>query len=220
MESKSLLSLEKPEFAVNPLSVVPKIDIPTHVPPAAVLDPARLKALYETGLMDSDAEDCFDRLTRIATTVFKAPVALVSLVDDKRQFFKSQCGLPESWKNRRETPVSQSFCQYVVAEGQPLVIPDSADNALVCNNEIIQLLDVVAYLGVPIKSSDGKHTFGSFCVIDNVPRDWTDADVALLTDLAQSVVTEIEVRSYSKAREEACLRFLTRFGVRADFDLG
>ena len=79
-----------------------------------VLDPARLSALEETGLMDSPPEDAFDRLTRIATRILGVPVSLVSLVDDHRQFFKSACGLPEPWATERETPLSHSFCKVAV----------------------------------------------------------------------------------------------------------
>jgi hypothetical protein len=69
----------------------------------------RLAALERTGLMDSPIEEPFDRLTRLAARIIKAPMALVSLVDRDRQFFKSAVGLPEPWRSRRETPLSYSF---------------------------------------------------------------------------------------------------------------
>jgi PAS domain S-box-containing protein len=81
--------------------------------PAPVQDPARLKALRDACLLDTPAEESFDRLTRLASTILHAPVALVSLVDEDRQFFKSCVGLPEPWASRRETPLSHSFCQHV-----------------------------------------------------------------------------------------------------------
>jgi hypothetical protein len=83
----------------------------------------RLAALGRTGLLDSPPEEPFDRLTRMATRLLKTPVALVSLVDRDRQFFKSAIGLPEPWQSRRETPLTHSFCKHVVAQHEPLVIP-------------------------------------------------------------------------------------------------
>ena len=85
----------------------------------------RLATLGRTGLLDTPAEAPFDRLTRLATRLLKAPVALVSLVDRDRQFFKSAIGLPEPWQTRRETPLTHSFCQHVVAQHEPLIIPDA-----------------------------------------------------------------------------------------------
>lgn len=81
----------------------------------------RLSALYETDLMDSAPEERFDRLTRLVATTLSVPVALVSLVDTKRQFFKSTFGLPEPWKSERETPLSHSFCRHVVERSAPLI---------------------------------------------------------------------------------------------------
>lgn len=94
----------------------------------------RLEALYQTELMDSGPEERFDRLTRLVATTLSVPVALVSLVDTKRQFFKSTYGLPEPWKTERETPLTHSFCQHVVARAAPLVIDDAVLDPLVCDN--------------------------------------------------------------------------------------
>src|SRR5947208_10507226 len=86
---------------------------------------ARLDALRRTMLLDSPPEDAFDRLTRLATTVLRVPVALVSLVDGDRQFFKSQCGLTEPLASTRQTPLTDSFCKHAVGSGEPLVVPDA-----------------------------------------------------------------------------------------------
>src|SRR5687767_12153776 len=93
---------------------------------------ARLEALRQTGLLDSSPEPSFDRLTRLSSKFLNAPVALVSLVDAHRQFFKSSLGLPEPWASRRETPLSHSFCQHVVTSREPLVIEDARVHPLVC----------------------------------------------------------------------------------------
>ena len=86
---------------------------------------ARLEALRRTSLLDSPPEEAFDRLTRLATAVLRVPVALVSLVDSDRQFFKSQCGLPEPLASSRQTPLTHSFCKHAVGSREPLVVADA-----------------------------------------------------------------------------------------------
>ncbi len=162
-------------------------------PFAAVRDSERLEVLRRTALLDSPSEGAFDRLTSLASRVLRCPVALVSLVDQERQYFKSCVGLPEPWASQRETPLTHSFCQHVVASAQPLIIEDAREHPLVAENLAIPDLDVIAYVGIPLITSDG-HTLGSFCVIDRVPRGWDREEVEILTDLAASVMTEIEMR--------------------------
>ena len=155
-------------------------------------DAARLAALARTGLLDSETEPSFDRLTRLVSKFLGTPVALVSLVDADRQFFQSCVGLPEPWAGRRETPLSHSFCQHVVISGKPLVIEDARLDARVKDNLAIADLGVIAYLGIPL-TIDGQ-VIGSFCAIDGSPRQWSGDDIAMLTDLAESVITEIRLR--------------------------
>ncbi|HEX6292396.1 MAG TPA: GAF domain-containing sensor histidine kinase [Herpetosiphonaceae bacterium] len=162
-----------------------------------VRNAARLAALRRTALLDSPAEAAFDRLTRLATRILDAPTALVSLVDENRQFFKSCIGLPEPWASRRETPLSHSFCQHTIATAEPLVIGDARMHPLVSTNLAIPDLNVVAYAGIPLVTADGQ-ALGSFCVIDSQPRDWTTDEVEILNELAASVVAEIELRSATR----------------------
>jgi signal transduction histidine kinase len=169
---------------------------------ASVADPARLAALHATALLDTPAEAAFDRLTRLASRLLRAPVALVSLVDADRQFFKSCVGLPEPWASARQTPLSHSFCQHAVELRAPLVIADAREHPLVRDSLGIPDLGVIAYAGIPLATGDG-HTLGSFCVIDHAPRQWTDDEIATLADLASAAVTEIELRAALKRAEEA-----------------
>ena len=162
----------------------------------------RLTALHRLGLLDSQAEPAFDRLTQLVSRLLHVPVALVSLLDSDRQFFKSAVGLPEPWATRRETPLSHSFCQYVVETGEPLIVNDAPNHPLVCTNLAIPDLNVQAYLGIPLMTSDGM-VLGSLCAIDDVPRAWNQADIATVRDLAASVVTEIELRRDILARQQA-----------------
>lgn len=155
--------------------------------------PERLAALQALRILDTPPEECFDRLTRVASRALGAPVALVSLVDADRQFFKSQIGLAEPWASRRETPLSHSFCQHVVEANAPLVIEDARQHPLVKDNLAIPDLGVVAYLGYPLTDSSGC-ALGSFCAIDSRARVWTPEQESLLKDLAQAAISELELR--------------------------
>jgi diguanylate cyclase (GGDEF)-like protein/PAS domain S-box-containing protein len=173
---------------------------PTHASlPAAdawrarVEDPARLAALAATELLDSEPEEAFDRLVRLATDLLGAPVGLVSLVDDDRQFFKAAVGVPEPWATRRETPLTHSFCKHAVASGEPLVVDDARVHPIVKDNAAIADLGVVAYLGVPLVTA-GHVALGVLCVADVAPRAWQPRDVRILRELAVSVMREIEMR--------------------------
>src|SRR4051795_13446236 len=171
-------------------------------PPPILADPARLAALRATALLDSPPEEAFDRLTRLASHVLGVPVALVSLVDEDRQFFKSCIGLPEPWSSRRGTPLSHSFCQHAVASAEPLVIEDAREHPLVRDNLAIRDLDVIAYAGFPLKTSEGA-VFGTFCAIDSKPRSWTEDDVAFVKEVAAMAMTEIELRTTVRQLEDA-----------------
>ena len=156
--------------------------------------PERLAALHQTALVGSPADAAFDRLTRLATRVIGAPIALVTLIDADHQFFKSCIGLPEPWASLRQTPLSHAFCQYPVMRGEPLILEDARDDPTFRENLGIPDLGIVAYAGIPLITSDG-HALGAFCVIDQQPRQWTAEEIDVLRDLAAAVMTEIELRT-------------------------
>jgi len=157
-------------------------------------DPDRLDALRRSALLDTPAEAAFDRLTRLATEILGVPVSLVSLVDGDRQFFKSAVGLPEPWASLRETPLTHSFCQHVVRDVMPLIVPDARLDPVLSGNLAVTEIGVVAYAGIPIVASDG-HALGSFCAIDSKPRQWTEHEIGILRELTALVVSEIELRA-------------------------
>ena len=157
----------------------------------AVHDPGRLAALRGSGMLDSPPTPAFDRLTRLTSRFLNAPVALVSLVDADRQFFKSCLGLPEPWASRRETPLSLSFCQHVVARREPLIVSDAREHPELRDSLAIRDLDVIAYAGVPLIDRAG-HVLGTVCAIDNEPRLWSNEQIETLRDLAETAVAEIE----------------------------
>ena len=157
---------------------------------AAVQDPARLKALRRTGLLDATPDPSFDRHARLAAEVLNAPVALVSLVDEDRQLLKGCVGVDEPAASERETPLSHSFCQHAVAQRETLVVNDAREHPVLKTNPAITELGTIAYAGVPLIDADGQ-ALGTLCVIDKQPRQWSKHQVELLTDLAASVVNEI-----------------------------
>jgi GAF domain-containing protein len=122
--------------------------------------------------------------------VLHAPVALVSLVDKDRQFFKSCLGLPEPWASRRGSPLTHSFCQHAVAAREPLLVSDAREHDVLRTNLAIRDMGIIAYAGIPLIDGEG-HALGTLCVIDSQPRHWTTHQVQLLSDIAASVTTEI-----------------------------
>ena len=172
---------------------------PTH---NSLNDPARLNALRNLKLLDSDAEESFDRLTRLVRQFIGVPVSLVSLVDDRRQFFKAEAGLGGWAGKARETPLTHSFCQHVVTSGEPLIVADAKQNGMLCTNLAIPDLGVIAYLGFPIRSPDG-HVLGSFCAIDTKPRTWAQHEIDLMRELTQVVMGEIAARWKNLGAEQA-----------------
>ncbi len=160
----------------------------------ALAEPGRLAALHESALLDTPAEESFDRLARVAAKIVGAPVALVTAVDRDRQFFKSCLGLPEPWATRRETPLSHSFCQHVVTAREPVIVTDARKDSRFISNLAIRDLGVIAYLGVPLITAEGQ-AIGTLCVIDHKPRIWAHEEIGLVTDIAAAVVTEITLRT-------------------------
>ncbi|MDF1504716.1 PAS domain-containing protein [Roseisolibacter sp. H3M3-2] len=161
---------------------------------STLASPERLAALRATGLLDTAPEAAFDRLARLTARALRAPVAVVSLVDDRRQFFMSCAGaLPEPWHSARGTPLSHSLCRLVVEGAAPLVVGDARRNPDARGNLAVPELGVVAYLGVPLVDGDG-HVLGALAAIDGDARDWDDDDVATMRDLAACVMAEVRTR--------------------------
>lgn len=161
---------------------------------AAILNDAdRLADLAATKLVGGLPEDSFDRAVRLATRITGAPVSLVSLVTGELQFFKAHTGLGEPIATEQQTPLSHSFCQYVVTSDDVLGVSDARQHPLLKENSAVTDLGVVAYLGVPIHAPSGR-ALGAFCAIDTLPRNWDEEDAAALRDIARGVETEIALR--------------------------
>jgi len=147
---------------------------------------ARLNALRSLNILDSPSEERFDRLTRLTKRIFGVPIALVSLIDEDRQWFKSSVGL-----NVNETPRDISFCGHAIHGDDVFIIPDAtkdqrfADNPLVLDEPYIRF-----YAGYPLKSLDGSK-LGTLCILDRKPRSLSEEDLQTFKDLAAIVESEL-----------------------------
>ena len=161
----------------------------------------------------TDVDTTFDRYARMVRRTLRTPVALVSLVEPDRQVFPGAVGLPEPWQTERETPLSHSFCQYVVADQKPLIVTDARTDPRLRDNLAIEDLGVIAYAGFPITDHAGA-TVGSLCAIDSTPREWTGEEVEILQDLALACSAEWVHRA--QARETAAaLELAEELGQRS-----
>jgi signal transduction histidine kinase/sensor domain CHASE-containing protein/CheY-like chemotaxis protein len=146
----------------------------------------RLKALRHLALMDSPPEQRFDRIVVIARALFDVPIALISLVDEDRQWFKSSIGTSET-----ETPRSLSFCAHAVTSDTALVVEDATEDPRFCDNPLVTGdMKLRFYAGYPIHSPDG-HPLGAMCIIDHKPRKFDRNQRLLLKQLASMVDGEI-----------------------------
>lgn len=157
-----------------------------QIPPKPENEATRIGRLRALNILDSSPEDRFDRLTRLAKRLFNVPIALVSLVDENRQWFKSCQGL-----NTSETPRDISFCGHAILGEDIFQIPDAAqdsrfyDNPLVTDEPHIRF-----YAGCPLVVGDGNK-LGTLCIIDREPRRLDEEDLALLRDLARMAEQEL-----------------------------
>ena len=165
---------------------------PSNATLAALRDRDRLAALRRLVLLDTPATEAFDRLVRLAARVLECPIALLSLIDADRQFFKASFGLPEDLAAARQTPLTHSICQYAVAREDRLVVCDAMVEHWLDDNLAVREFGIRAYAGVPLMSTDG-HAIGTLCVADFVPREWTAEQIANLEDLASATVREIRL---------------------------
>jgi GAF domain-containing protein len=157
----------------------------------------RLAALRRLVLLDTAPSLAFDRLTELAAQLLDAPVALISLIDADRQFFLSSCGLPEAYRSARETPLEYSICQYAVASGRPYIVDNVHEEPLLAASAAVSKLGVGAYAGIPIITSGG-YSIGTLCVIDVVPRHWTDDQLGMLAKMADIVMDEIRLHVHDR----------------------
>lgn len=156
----------------------------------------RLRALHSLDLLDTPAEERFDRLTRLAGRLFQAPVSMFTFVDRERQWFKSAQGHLIS-----ETPRIQSFCQYTIMANEPLVVQDARSDSRFFDLPVVFDMGVRFYAGVPVRHRNGQ-VIGTLCILDFEARKVSEADQRALLDLGRCTETELQVMSFQKAERE------------------
>lgn len=154
----------------------------------------RLSALRKLGLLDSQPRAAFDRVTRLAAMALNVPIALISLVDEKRQWFLSRFGLDAS-----ETPRDVSFCAHGVYECQPLIVPDAVQDTRFAENPLVTGdPNIRAYAGIPIYSRSG-FALGTVCAIDTKAREFSDSELNILRDCTFIIEDLIQERERNLA---------------------
>ena len=173
----------------------------SHVPGLRLDEAERLAALRRYEILDTPPEPAFDRIVRLASHVLGAPISLVSLIDESRQWFKARRGIDAT-----QTPRSMAFCAHAILGDDVLVVPDAradrrfADNPLVTGDPNIRF-----YAGAPLRTPEG-HRLGTLCVIDRRPRELDDEKRALLADLSTLVVDELELRRVNRVLGDMAMR--------------
>ena len=164
-----------------------------QIAPPPLNEAARLRMLHSLELLDTPAEECFDRATRVLAQLVRVPIALVSLVDANRQWFKSRVGLDVC-----ETSRDIAFCAHALTSRNMLLVEDAladerfADNPLVTGAPYVRF-----YAGVPLSTADGL-VLGTLCAIDTVPRTLSEAEKAAMLDLARMVERDLLQRSVAR----------------------
>jgi two-component sensor histidine kinase len=159
---------------------------------------ARIAALRSYGILDTPREPEFDDLVNLAASLFSCPIAVITLIEDKRQWFKAEVGL-----GIRETPLDVSICSHVLLRNDPLVVDDlAADPRFTCNPLVTGAPNLKFYAGVPLATADGV-PLGSLCILDFKSRTLTTEQVGVLQALARQAMGHIELRRAVRLRDEA-----------------
>jgi GAF domain-containing protein len=158
----------------------------------------RLNILWQYDVLDTVPEEVFDDLTDLAAHICEAPIALISLVDEDRQWFKSKIGMSVS-----ETSRDISFCAHAIMQDGLFIIPDASKDPRFKNNPLVTGPQKIRfYAGAPLITPDG-HALGSLCVLDNKPRQLNSEQQQALRVLAHHVVSQLELRRHARELKEA-----------------
>jgi len=158
----------------------------------------RLKVLWQYSVLDTVPEEIFDDLTELAANICEAPIALITLVDENRQWFKSKVGV-----SINETSRDISFCSHAITQPGLFVVPDATRDQRFAHNPLVTSDPKVRfYAGAPLVTPDG-YALGTLCVIDKVPRELRPEQKQALRILARHVVSQLELRRRSTELADA-----------------
>ncbi|HLZ93179.1 MAG TPA: GAF domain-containing protein [Candidatus Acidoferrum sp.] len=150
---------------------------------------ARVAALQRYAILDSEPEQAFDDLTLLASYVCKTPIALISLIDEDRQWFKSKVGI-----SAKETSRDIAFCSTAIQQPDIFVVPDALKDERFCKNPlVVSEPNIRFYAGAPLINEDG-HALGTLCVIDQTPRELVADQEMALKALSRLVLMQMEFR--------------------------
>jgi GAF domain-containing protein len=174
----------------------------------------RLEALRAYGVLDTPPEPAFDEIAEIAALVCRAPIAVVNLIDDTRQFFKAEIGL-----GVRETPVDVSICAHAILQGDLFVVPDTTRDSRIADNPLVTgEPNLRFYAGALLETPEGL-PLGTVCVLDYAPRPegLTNEQARTLRSLARAVMAQLELRrsNVALARSERRFRTMTEHVAEA-----
>ncbi|UYW25092.1 GAF domain-containing protein [Methylorubrum extorquens] len=162
----------------------------------------RLATLHRLQLLDTPPDPAFDRITQLAQTLFDVPIALISLLDEDRQWFKAKCGLHVSG-----TPREQAFCNYTILHDSVFVVPDARAHADFALNPLVTGEPFIRfYAGAPLIVAPGTR-IGSLCLIDRKLRAFNEEDSRLLARLAQVITDEIWLRTLASGQNRVFPHF-------------
>jgi|GraSoiStandDraft_4_1057263.scaffolds.fasta_scaffold620533_2 two-component system cell cycle sensor histidine kinase/response regulator CckA len=158
----------------------------------------RLKVLWQYELLDTVPEEVFDDLTELAARICEAPIAMITLVDEKRQWFKAKVGVTVN-----ETSRDISFCARAIEQSELFIIPDASADARFAENPLVTSDPKIRfYAGAPLITPDG-YALGTLCVIDKIPRELGVDQKHALRVLARLVMTQLELRRHTGALARA-----------------
>ena len=152
-------------------------------------DDARIAALHRLNVLDTAAEKPFEKIVTLVRTVLAVPIATVTLVDRDRQWFKAQRGL-----DQQETPRAISFCTHTIQQREPLIVEDAhLDPRFATSPMVVEPPHIRSYAGIPLRTPEG-YNVGSLCAMDTRARRFSPADIAILSNFANIVCDELELR--------------------------
>lgn len=155
---------------------------------------ARLEAVMGLSALAERTNPLFDKMTRTLTRTFNAPIALITLIDQDRQHFKSQFGLPDELSAICDIPRSDSVCTHVVADNTPLIVEDLSRDRRFAKNALMKKYNLRFYAGIPLHAPNGQPV-GALCILDTKPRKFSDAELRLLKIMADDVSETLAARS-------------------------